>query len=162
MDQMAASIKLHYLSINLRWYPIVNNLLKPLAGFLVPKEIIEQHKDYCQRSAEKLKRRLSPEAAIERPDIVSQLLRSENRKEGLTPDEVLLNSMLFINAASKTTATTLTAVANNLIQNLISLSALETEVRQFSSPADVTLEALKRLPYLNACLQEALRMCNPK
>jgi hypothetical protein len=36
MDQMAASIKLHYLSINLRWYPIVNNLLKPLAGYLVP------------------------------------------------------------------------------------------------------------------------------
>jgi cytochrome P450 len=162
MDQMAASIKLHYLSINLRWYPVVNNLLKPLAGYLVPPEIIKQHMDYSQRSAEKLKRRLSPEAAVDRPDIVSQLLRSENRKEGLTPDEVVQNSMLFINAASETTATTLTAVANNLIQDPKSLSALETEIRKFSSPSDITLQALKQLPYLNAVLQEALRMCNPK
>jgi cytochrome P450 len=162
MDQMAASIKLHYLSINLRWYPIVNNLLKPLAGFLVPKEIIEQHMNYRQRSAEKLKRRLAPEANIERPDIVSQLLRSEDRRDGLTPDEVLMNSILFINAASETTATTLTAVANNLVKHPESLATLEAEIRKFSSPEEITLEALKRLPYLNGCLQEALRMCNPK
>jgi cytochrome P450 len=99
---------------------------------------------------------------VDRPDIVSQLLRSENRKEGLTPDEVVQNSMLFINAASETTATTLTAVANNLLQNPKSLSALETEIRKFSSPSDITLQALKQLPYLNAVLHEALRICNVK
>jgi cytochrome P450 len=84
MHQMAASIKLHYLSINLRYYSIVSILLKPLAGFLIPKEIIEQHMDYRQRAVAKLKRRLSPSAAIDRPDIVSQLLRSEDRGAGLT------------------------------------------------------------------------------
>lgn len=162
MDQMAASIKLHYLSINLRYYPIINTLLKPLAGFLIPKEIIKQHMDYRERAAAKLKRRLSPSAAIDRPDIVSRLLRSEDRGEGLTPDEIMLNSMLFVNAASETTATTLTGVVNNLLQNPESLSSLETEVREFSSPSDLTLQALKQLPYLNAVLKEALRMCNPK
>lgn len=162
MDQMAASIKLNYLSINLRWYPIINTLLKPLAGFLVPKEIIAQHMDYSKRSAEKLERRLSPSAAIDRPDIVSQLLRSKDHREGLTPDEVVLNCMLFINAASETTATTLTGAVNNLLQNPKSLSTLETEIREFSSSSDLTLQALKQLPYLNAVLKEALRMCNPK
>ncbi|KAF2830934.1 cytochrome P450 [Ophiobolus disseminans] len=161
MSQMADSIKLHYLSINLRWYPIFNSMLKPFARFLVPKEIIVHHMDYVQRSTEKLKRRLSPEANIKRPDFVSQLLRSEDRGEGLTPDEVLQNSMLFINAASETTATALTAVANNLVQNPESLSALEDEIRKFSSPSDLSLQSLKQLPYLNAVLQEALRMCNP-
>jgi hypothetical protein len=87
MDQMAASIKLHYLSINIRHYPIISTLLKPLAGILVRKEIIQQYMDYSQRAADKLNCRLSPDAAIERPDIVSQL-RSEDRGEGLTPDEV--------------------------------------------------------------------------
>jgi cytochrome P450 len=162
MDHMAASIKLHYLSINIRHYPIFNTLLKPLAGLLVPKEIIRQHMDYRERAAAKLKRRLSSSAAIERPDIVSQLLRSEDQEKGLTPEEVLLNTMLFINAASETTATTLTGVVNNLLQNSESLSALESEVRSFSSSSDLTLQALKQLPYLNAVLKEALRMCNPK
>jgi cytochrome P450 len=162
MDQMAASIKLHYLSINLRHYPIINTLLKSLGGFFIPKELIKQHMDYRQRATEKLKRRLSPSAAIDRPDIVSQLLRSEDRGEGLTPDEVVLNSMLFINAASETTATTLTGVINNLVQNPEFLSTLETEVREFSSLSELTLKTLKQLPYLNAILKEALKMCNPK
>lgn len=162
MDQMAASIKLHYLSINLRHYPIITALMKPLGPFLMPKDIVAQHMDYGQRSAAKLKRRLSSKDAADRPDIVSQLMRSEDRDEGLTSEEVLLNSMLFINAASETTATALTAVVNNLLQNPASLSKLETEIRQFSNQSDLTLSILKNLPYLDAVLQEALRMCNPK
>lgn len=162
MAQMAASIKLHYLSIHLRYYPVIETLLKPLARFLVSKEIIKQYMDYRQSASAKLKRRLSPSTAIERPDIVSQLLRSDDREEGLTPDEVVLNCMLFINAASETTATALTGVINNLILNPKSLSLLESEVRQFSSPSALTLQALKQLPYLNAVLREGLRMCNPK
>ncbi|KAF2001344.1 isotrichodermin C-15 hydroxylase [Amniculicola lignicola CBS 123094] len=161
MDQMAASIKLNYLSINLRHYPIVSTLLKPISGFLVPKEIIEQHLDYRRRATAKLQRRLSPNAAIDRPDIVSQLLRSEDRGEGLTSDEVMLNCMLFINAASETTATALTGLVNNLLQNPESLSKLEKEIRDSSSASELTLKALKDLPYLNAVLKEALRMCNP-
>ncbi|PVI07279.1 cytochrome P450 [Periconia macrospinosa] len=162
MDQMAASMKLHYLSINLRHYPIITALTKLLGPFLVPKDIVAQHMDYSQRSAEKLKRRLASKDSIDRrPDIISQLMRSEDRDEGLTSQEVLLNSMLFINAASETTATTLTGVVNMLLQNPASLAKLETEIRDFSNQSDLTLEALKRLPYLNAVLQEALRMCNP-
>jgi hypothetical protein len=70
--------------------------------------------------------------------------------------------MLFINAASETTATALTGLVNNLVQNPQSLSTLEAEIRRFSSPSELTLSALKQLPYLNAVLKEALRMCNPK
>ncbi|KAI9708933.1 MAG: hypothetical protein M1820_003627 [Bogoriella megaspora] len=161
MAQMAAAIKLHYLSINLRYYPFINNLLKYLAGFLIPKDIIKKQEDYRQRSAAKLERRLSPNSAIDRPDIVSQLLRSEDRAEGLTPDEVTLNCMLFINAASETTATVLTGVINNLLQNPDSLLKLQNEVREFPLSSALTLRALKQLPYLNSVLKEALRMCNP-
>jgi hypothetical protein len=70
--------------------------------------------------------------------------------------------MLFINAASETTATALTGVVNNLLQNPESLLTLEAEIRGFSSPSDLTLPTLKQLPYLNAVLKETLRMCNPK
>lgn len=161
MDQMAASIKLNYLSINIRHFPIINNMLKPLAGFLIPPEIMKQHKDYSDRAKAKLDRRLNSTTAADRHDVVSQLLKSEDHTEGLTPDEVLLNTMQFINAASETTATVLTGVVNHLLQNSKSLSALEHEVRQFSSQSEMTLSALKQLPYVNAVLKEGLRMCNP-
>jgi cytochrome P450 len=161
MDQMAAVIKLHYLDINLRHYRTVTTLLKSLSGFLIPKDIVKQQMDYRQRSRAQLERRLSPSSAINRPDIVSQLLRSEDRKEGLTPEEVLMNSMLFIQAASETTATALTGVFNNLIQNPASLRELENEGREHAL-SELTLPTLKQLPYLNAVLKEALRMCNPK
>jgi cytochrome P450 len=162
MAQMGAAIKLHYFSIHLRYYPVINSLLKPLAGFLIPKGIIEQQMDYRQRSAEKLERRLQSDPAAERSDIVSKLMRSEDKEEGLTKDEVLLNCMLFINAASETTATVLTGAVNYLLQNPRSLEQLEREVRQFEKPDDLTLQTLKSLPYLNAVIKEALRMCNPK
>lgn len=162
MNQMAASIKLHYLSINLRHYPIVTTLLKPIAGLVIPEKIIKQHTDYRKHAAMKLKRRLSPAAELDRPDIVSQLLRSEDRGECLTSEEVMLNCILFINAASETTGTALTGAFNHLIHNPASLSALQTEIRQVSLQSDLTLQRLKNLPYLNAVIKEALRMCNPK
>ncbi|KAF2650799.1 isotrichodermin C-15 hydroxylase [Lophiostoma macrostomum CBS 122681] len=153
MSQMAAAIRLHYLSINLRYYPIITLLLKPLAGILIPKGLIKQQIDYRDRSAAKLKRRLESESADDRADIVSKLLRSEDREEGLTSDEVLLNSMLFINAASETTATVLTGVVNHLLQNPASLAELSDEIRQFSLSSDLELQALKQLPYLNALMR---------
>ncbi|KAL1597930.1 hypothetical protein SLS60_008418 [Paraconiothyrium brasiliense] len=159
MDQMAASIKLNYLSINIRHFPIINSMLKPLAGFLVPPEIMKQHMDYRDRATAKLNRRLK--STVDRHDVVSQILKSEDHTEGLTPEEVLLNSMQFINAASETTATALTGIVNHLLQNPEALSKLEDEVRQFSSLSELTLSALKQLPYVNATLKEALRMCNP-
>lgn len=161
MSQMAAVIKLHYLTINLRHYRTITTLLKSLSGFLIPKDIIEQQMDYRQRSRAQLERRLDPSSSINRPDIVSQLLRSEDQKEGLTPEEVLMNSMLFIQAASETTATVLTGVFNSLVKNPDSLKELEKEVREHTL-SDLTLQTLKQLPYLNAVVKEALRMCNPK
>jgi cytochrome P450 len=161
MDQMAASIKLNYLSINIRHFPIINSMLQPLARFLIPPEMMKQHKDYRDRATAKLDRRLNSPTAADRQDIVTQILKSESHTEGLTPGEVLLNLMQFINAASETTATVLTGVINLLLQNPTSLAKLEKEVRQVSPASDLTLSALKQFPYVNAVLQEGLRMCNP-
>lgn len=159
MANMGGVIKLNYLTIHLRYYPLMTTILKPLQALLIPRETIMQLMDYRQRAAAKLDRRLKSQ--VDRPDIVSQLLRSGEDQEGLTHDEVVVNAMLFINAASETTATTLTGVFNHLVQNPSSLSLLEHEVRQLLSFSDVTLQALKQLPYLNAVLKEALRMCGP-
>ena len=58
MAQMAGAIRLRYLSINLRHYPVIDALLNVVGRFLIPKKIIEQQTDYCQRTARKLERRL--------------------------------------------------------------------------------------------------------
>ena len=160
MTQMAAAIKLHYISINLRHYPIITAVLKPFSSYLLPPDLMAQQMDYHKRSTEKLNRRLASDT--NRPDIVSQLLKSDDGKDGLTPEEIRLNCMLFINAASETTATTLTGAVNSLLQNPASMSKLQNEIRKFSTTSELTLTALKQLPYLDGVLNEALRMCNPK
>lgn len=92
---------------------------------------------------------------------MSRLLRNEDNKQGLPTGEVEVKSMLFINAASETTATTLIGMFDHLVENPTSLSKLEHEVRHFSSLLDITLRDLKDLPCLNVFLKEALRMCSP-
>jgi len=89
---MAVSIKLNYLLINIRYFLIINLMLKPLEGFLVLLEIIKQYKDYRDQATVKLNYRLNS-ITVDRYNIVLQILKSKDYTEGLTPDEVLLNSI---------------------------------------------------------------------
>jgi hypothetical protein len=57
--------------------------------------------------------------------------------------------MLFINAASEITATVLTGAVNHLLQSPGSQCKLEKEIRKFHRSSNLTLQALKQLPYLN-------------
>ncbi|KAF5873019.1 putative cytochrome p450 protein [Botrytis fragariae] len=63
---------------------------------------------------------------------------------------------------SETTGTTICGILNCLVQNPHELAKLETEVRTiFEKEEDITLSALQQLPFLNAVVNEGLRICNP-
>lgn len=65
-------------------------------------------------------------------------------------------------AGSETSATLLCGVTFYLLTNPDSLQKLTNEIRNsFSSTADMTLRSLTKLPYLQACLDEALRLYPP-
>lgn len=157
MSSMNGVIKAHYFIISVRHYPMLYRLLMRL----MPKSIKKQQEDHHNRAAGKVERRLK--STVDRPDIVSQMLQSKDGKTGLTMNELLENSKLFIIAGSETTATVLSGTLHHMLETPTSLKQLQEEIRQqFASPDEITLAALKKLEYLDAVIHEGLRMCNPK
>jgi cytochrome P450 len=78
-----------------------------------------------------------------------------------SPD-VLVNANVFINAASDTTAATLTFVLYYILANPQHWARLVHEVRsQFSSEKEISGHSTAPLPFLNAVIHETLRLRPP-
>ena len=147
------TIKTNYLVVTLRHYPLLFNSLMRF----IPKSAMEKQKAHWGFASAKVDKRL--ESNVDRPDLVSYMQRG---KEGLSLGEMHGNAALFIMAGSETSVTLLTGMCNHLLKDPISLDKLVSEIRgKFAKSDDITLSAIKQLPYLNAVIKEALRMCNP-
>ena len=94
-------------------------------------------------------------------NITSHIIR-HNDERGLTKGELVSNSSILIMAGSETTATCMSGLIFLLTTNPEKMSALQREVRSaFKSQEDMTFANEGKLPYLHACLQEALRIYPP-
>jgi cytochrome P450 len=72
--------------------------------------------------------------------------------------------MFFTTAGSETTATALSGIMNYLTTsgNEATVSSLVREVREsFKSEDEITFEKLASLQYLNATINEGMRLCPP-
>jgi cytochrome P450 len=100
-----------------------------------------------------------------RVDFVHYLLKAKDPETGLgfTKKQLNASSGLLISAGSDTTSTALTATIFYLLHNSDTLKKAEAEVRaRFSSIDDVKgLGMTSELPYLTACIDEALRLAPP-
>ncbi|KAF2653247.1 cytochrome P450 [Lophiostoma macrostomum CBS 122681] len=151
------TIKANYYVVTLRHYPLLFNFLM----LLIPKSVMERQKAHWGFAGEKVDRRIASNA--DHPDIISLLERqNEKGRDGITLGEMHANAALFILAGSETTVTLLTGIMNHLLKDPGSMETLKKEIRgSFASLEDMNFTALKQLPYLNAVIKEALRMCNP-
>lgn len=76
--------------------------------------------------------------------------------------EMYRNSNIFMIAGTETTATLLSGLTYHLLRNPDKMSKLVAEIRQtFATDEDITIERLQALKYLNACVEEGLRMYPP-
>lgn len=90
----------------------------------------------------------------------SHFLRQDDN--GISTDEIIANAGLFIVAGSETSATLLSGLFFYLLKNPEYLSKLKDEVRSsFNSAGDMTFTKEAKLPYLQACIEEALRIYPP-
>lgn len=138
-----------------RFYPVLGFLL----AMAIPPSLEKMAKNHYQQIADKVQRRLNWE--IERPDIMSHFLR-EGGEKGMEIGEINSNFGFLTTAGSETTATTLVGTLNYLIHNKDKLNILIKEIREtFHKPDEVTIDAVRNLPYLNAVLKEGLRLCPP-
>ncbi|KAK3689396.1 cytochrome P450 [Podospora appendiculata] len=136
-------------------YPFLMRLLLSLA----PKKLTDERQELMEKTKVKLRRRM--ESTKERPDLVEGLLKKRD-EWGLTLDKLQTNSSILIIGGSETTATLLSGVTFLLLTHPAAMEKLTAEIRgSFKSEAEINFSSVSVLPYLLACLDEALRMYPP-
>lgn len=135
----------------------------PLQRYLlkwIPNEMRKQRKQHLAYSTEKVLKRLA-DTNTNRKDFVHYIVR-QSKKIDLSQDEIIVNGALFIVAGSETTAMTLSAMVNFMMAHPIKFTKLTEEIRKtFSHEEDITVDRTTKLQYLNACIEETLRLLPP-
>ena len=105
-------------------------------------------------------RRLQNEKT-EHKDFIWYILK-QKEKYDLNQDEIIVNSALFIVAGSETTANALSGMLARLIYNRDKYDILCKEIRgAFKEERELRYEKLSELTYLNAVIEEGLRIHPP-
>lgn len=144
-----------YLHI-VRRLPVLETLLRKC---FIPQSLKDRMAVHEEFSVQRVNRRLEKDDA--RPDIWGLVLEKE-AAEGLSRKEMYSNANIFMMAGTETTATLLSGLTWHLLATPDKLQKLVHEIRSsLSTEEDITIDRLQALPYLNACIEEGLRMYPP-
>ncbi|WYZ42535.1 hypothetical protein EsH8_VI_000234 [Colletotrichum jinshuiense] len=149
------SIKAGAYKSNVRRYPLVESILMNF----IPTNLKNQREKHLALTHEKVSQRLS--AQTSRPDFMDSMLRQKDGQE-LTFNELKSNSSILIIAGSETSATALSAITYYLCTHSSALGKLNSEVRNaFSTEDDIDMVSVQKLQYMQAVINEGLRMYPP-
>jgi cytochrome P450 len=120
--------------------------------------LLPEIKAFLAKGREVLEARLRKGSS--RADIFSHLLAPDpDTGETLTKFQLESNAQLTIVAGTDTTASTMTALFTEFARNPRIQAAVHGELKEaFSSAQEIDVQQLTNLPYLNACINEALRV----
>ncbi|KAF2749096.1 cytochrome P450 [Sporormia fimetaria CBS 119925] len=126
----------------------------------IPSIIRERRYKHLRNSTEKCVRRMNTKT--EHRDFIWYILKQREKKNEVSDNEVIMNAALFIVAGSETTATELCGLTNHLLRNPHHLKRLTDEIRgAIKTEADINMDVLGNLPFMNACIEEGLRIFPP-
>jgi cytochrome P450 len=149
------SIKLLVLSRPLVIYPF----LAPIAKMFLPQRLERMRQDHFALTTEKVHRRL--ETKTERPDFMTYILRFDDERS-MTTREMEANAAVLILAGSETTASVLSGFTYYILTNPNAHQRLLDEIRgAFESYDEINSQSVSQLTYLNAALEETLRVFPP-
>ena len=144
----------------------VNNAkaFKPLFPFLMlfaPLENLKKGKDHVRLSAEKVQQRLAAGEDPARSDFWTYILRQKDEK-GMSEGEMESNAALILPAGTETLSTALSGTLYLLSKHPAVLAKLCHQLmRHFVSEADITMESVAKVPYLQEVISEGLRLYPP-
>ena len=142
---------------SMRYWPTLYRILRFIAG----KKLREKRREQFKFCADSVDIRLTKDPEHTRPDLWSLVLR-QKEEERLSLDEMHTNSSAFMMAGTETTATLLSGLTYYLLKHPDKMDRLVKEIRtSFDSEEGMTIDRLQRLEYLQACLDEALRVYPP-
>lgn len=138
--------------------------VKSILDKMIPKSVLEKRKIHMSYSIDRVNKRLA--VKTDRPDIWTYILRYSDSdsaaQKGLSGLEMHSNAATFMLAGTETTATQLSGVTYQLLKKPETMARLVAEVREaFPTKEDITMVALAQLEFLNACLEEGLRIYPP-
>ena len=135
--------------------------LFPLLMLFAPFQDLKKFKDHVRMSAEKVRQRLAGGEDSTRSDIWTYVLRHKDEKV-LSVPEMEVNGALILLAGTETMSTALSGTLYLLSTNPEALDRLRNELdSHFTAEADINIAAVAKLPYLQAVLDEGLRMYPP-
>ncbi|KAK9440015.1 Cytochrome P450 CYP65BH1 [Metarhizium brunneum] len=138
-----------------RIYPWVGSFVE---RFLIPRSVMDQQKQHVEFVSERVNRRLNLETT--RPDFMTSFLKDNRDFENMSRGEIESNFAILIIAGSDTTTITMCGTLHCLTRNTDKLAILEDTIRtRFQSEKDITVDGTKDIPYLDAVIEEGLRLC---
>jgi cytochrome P450 len=126
--------------------------LEGLMKALTPPEVKRRRDNHVRFAAEK----------TERPDIWTYVTKHSNSENALKLTELHSNGAAFMLAGTETSATELAGLTYTLLKNPAMLHRLVKDIRgAFTTLEDITMTKLSQLEYLQACIEEGLRIYPP-
>ncbi|KAF7195683.1 Cytochrome P450 monooxygenase [Pseudocercospora fuligena] len=143
----------------IRWHQLtIYYGLDGLATRFAPKSFTKSRQDHMRLTAAKVQQRIK--LNVERKDFMSYIL--QNTAEPLSNAELTIMASAFIVAGSGTSARALSATVYFLCANSDVLFKVTSQIRSaFDDQKAITIRSTARLPYLQACIDEAMRLHPP-
>jgi cytochrome P450 len=145
------------LNLVYNYYPRVAKVLH----LLLHSTIARLQNNHLQYVAGRVTKRIERQAPAD-SDLWHLALKLEKGQQGLSREEMDSNASLFMIAGTETTATLLSGLTYLLLTHPPEMEKLVTDIREaFTNTEDINLNTLAGLPFLNACIKEAMRLYPP-
>ncbi|OAL43427.1 benzoate 4-monooxygenase cytochrome P450 [Pyrenochaeta sp. DS3sAY3a] len=141
----------------LRRFPLIRTLVRPI--LINEKMRTARYQNY---EFAKLKTLQRMQMKTDRKDFMSYLLDAPDDNHLLNTAFLTVTASTFVVAGSETTGSALAGLTYWLIRSPRVMDTLQHELSvRFQTDADITPLAVQELPYLNAVIEEGLRMFPP-
>jgi cytochrome P450 len=150
-------IKMNVLIQIAQKYPMIT---KSVMKYMLVADLVQAQQAFVRETA---MRKINNPGMAGRGDFMEAMQRHKGGPDGLSMDETVSNLTILIAAGSETTSSLLSGTTHLLLKNPHCMRRVTDEVRgAFEKEDDINfVNASSRLPYMLACLDEALRLYPP-
>ncbi|KAL3483959.1 cytochrome P450 [Aspergillus germanicus] len=135
--------------------------LNRLLAMLLPSSVVQKKERHTQMALDKVRARTSSAGMSGRHDFIHYMQRAVEAGS-ITSEELEMQASIIILAGSETTSIALTYATYFLITHPEILDGLRAELAEhFTREDEITLLAVNQLQFLQAALQETLRLRPP-